>query len=66
VGTKDEWGGFEGVSIGGFNWIRGSQRGLTIGILNIAEELHGVQIGLINIARNKESFSVLPFVNWSR
>jgi len=40
--------------------------GISIGLLNIAEELDGLQIGLINIARNKESFSVLPFINYSR
>ena len=37
-----------------------------IGLINIAEELHGVQIGVINIARNKSSFRVLPLVNYSR
>lgn len=66
VGSGDEWGELEGVAVSAFNWVRGSQRGLTIGLLNIAEELHGLQVGLINIARNKESFSVLPIANWSR
>ena len=50
----------------GFNHILGRQNGLTIGLLNIADELHGLQIGLINIARNKRSFRVMPLVNYHR
>ena len=49
-----------------FNNVRGTQRGLTIGILNIADELHGLQVGVINIARNKKSFSVLPLLNYNK
>ena len=60
---EDE-GRLRGVSVSAFNDIRGEQRGLTIGLLNIAAELHGVQLGLINIARNKESFPLLPLVNY--
>ena len=59
-------GRMQGVSIAAWNRIQGRQDGLTIGILNVAEELHGLQVGLINIARNKESFSVLPLFNYSR
>ena len=45
----------------------GVQRGLAIGIVNFAEELHGAQIGLINIARNNPSGRrVLPVINWHR
>ena len=61
-----EGGTFRGVSVSAFNHIVGRQNGLTIGLLNIANELHGVQIGLINIARNKRSFRVMPFVNFNR
>lgn len=66
VGSEELEGEFRGVSISAYNRIRGRQRGLAIGLLNIAQELHGVQIGLVNIAWNKESFPVLPLVNWSR
>ena len=59
-------GEFHGVSVSAWNRIQGRQHGLTIGILNVADELHGLQVGLINIARNKKSFSVLPLVNYSR
>jgi hypothetical protein len=58
-------GSMRGVSVSGFNRIGGVQHGLTIGVLNIAEELRGVQIGLINIARsNPSGRRVLPVVNW--
>jgi hypothetical protein len=60
----EEEGVLRGVSISAFNDIRGEQRGLAIGILNIANELHGLQLGLINIARNKERFPVLPIANY--
>ena len=54
----------KGVAISGFNHIRGEQRGLTIGILNIANHLEGYQIGLINIARsNRKGLKVLPIFN---
>jgi hypothetical protein len=53
------------VSISAFNRVRGRQSGLTIGIVNIANELDGLQLGLINIARNKSSFRVLPFINYN-
>ena len=54
-----------GLSISGFNQIRGSQSGLVIGLLNIAGELNGVQIGLLNIAWNNSGLAkILPFVNW--
>ncbi|MBW3534726.1 MAG: hypothetical protein KY453_05835 [Gemmatimonadetes bacterium] len=62
----EEGGSLSGVSISAFNDIQGRQRGLTIGLLNITEELHGVQVGLLNIAWNKPSWRVLPLVNYHR
>ncbi len=59
-------GTLRGVSVSAVNRVLGSQHGLTIGLVNIADELHGLQLGVINIARNKDSFSVLPLVNWHR
>ena len=60
-------GTLRGVSVGSFNAIHGTQRGLTIGIVNSARELHGVQIGLVNFAANNErGRRVLPLVNWHR
>jgi hypothetical protein len=58
-------GSMRGVSVSAFNRISGVQHGLTIGIVNLAEELRGVQIGVINIARsNPSGRRVLPIVNW--
>ena len=45
-------GTLRGVSVSAFNNVRRSQRGLTI--------------GLLNIARNKKPFSVLPLLNYHR
>ena len=57
---------FRGVAVSAFNDIRGAQLGLAIGILNLAHELHGVQVGLINVARNNPSGRrVLPILNWN-
>jgi hypothetical protein len=55
----------EGLAVAGVTDVRGTQRGLSIALVNYARELQGVQIGLINIARNKERFRVLPIVNWN-
>ncbi len=38
--------------------------GLMIGIVNVANRFHGLQIGVVNIINSKESFPVLPLVNW--
>jgi hypothetical protein len=65
--TRLEHGTLHGFSMGAFNQLKGVQRGLAIGIVNYAEELHGVQVGLINIARNNSSATrVLPIVNVHR
>lgn len=64
---KIERGEVRGVSISSFNQIKGVQRGLAIGIVNYAWELQGVQVGLINIARNNpRGRQVLPIANWHR
>lgn len=53
-----------GVSIAGYNEVRGVQTGLTIGLYNSADQLHGVQIGLLNRAgNNRPPFRWLPFFN---
>lgn len=39
--------------------------GVSISCVNVAEELHGVQIGLLNYAaNNKKPFKKLPFINF--
>jgi hypothetical protein len=54
----------EGASIGVYNRVVGSQVGLAIGLVNYAKELHGLQLGLINIAGNNRGLArVLPVLN---
>ncbi len=60
-------GEVHGLAVSGYNDARnGTQRGLMIGLVNIANELHGVQMGLVNIARrNPSGRRVLPLINWN-
>ena len=47
-----------------FNYIRGSQTGVSIGIVNSAWSVKGVQLGLVNIIRdNPAGLKVLPLFN---
>lgn len=59
----EKQGRFDGGSLSSFNHIKGEQRGLTIGLLNYARELHGAQIGLINISDNGGRRRVLPLIS---
>jgi len=54
---------FEGVSVAGWTEHEGYSRGLSVGILNRARELEGIQIGLLNFAGNNARFRWLPLVN---
>jgi hypothetical protein len=45
-------GRFQGVALAGYSQIKGRQDGWTIGVINYAHDLGGVQIGLINIAKS--------------
>ena len=57
-------GHFQGVGVAGFSQIKGQQSGLTIGLVNYAWDLRGVQVGVINIARsNPKATRVLPLFN---
>jgi hypothetical protein len=57
-------GTLRGATVAAANHVRGTQRGLTIGLLNYARELHGVQVGLINVARNNPVWAtILPGMN---
>jgi hypothetical protein len=60
----EEHGRFRGAAAAGFSYVKGEQRGLTIGVVNYARWLHGVQVGVINIARNNPpGLRVLPLIN---
>jgi hypothetical protein len=63
----EQAGTMHGLAVSPFNVMHGTQRGLSIGLLNSARNLHGVQIGLINIAQNNpKGRRVLPLINWHR
>jgi hypothetical protein len=58
-------GRFTGATVAAFNHIKGTQRGLAIGVFNYATELRGVQIGVLNWAGNNQGARrLLPVVNW--
>jgi hypothetical protein len=65
---RTEIGGrLTGVSVSAVNAIRGFQRGVTIGIVNYAERVTGLQFGVVNVIRdNPVPFRVLPIVNAGR
>lgn len=60
VDTRD----LRGVSVAGWTRVRRSQQGLSIALFNQAEELHGVQLGLLNFAGNNHGLARwMPLVN---
>jgi hypothetical protein len=53
-----------GFTASAFNQIKGKQTGISLGIVNYAYELKGVQIGLVNyVQKGPRRLRVLPFVN---
>jgi hypothetical protein len=61
---KIEKGGrFDGGAVAAFTNVKGAQHGLTIGLFNYASELHGAQIGVINISDNDGNRRVLPLLS---
>ena len=59
-------GRISGLAASPFNFIKGSQSGIAIGIVNYAFRVKGVQIGLVNIVRdNPRSLRILPLFNTS-
>ncbi len=55
-----------GIAVAGYNQVRGTQRGIAIGLYNRAERLRGIQIGLLNhAANNPPPFRWLPLINAS-
>ena len=60
VDTQD----LQGLSVAGWTRVRHAQRGLSIGLFNQAEELHGVQFGLLNFAGNNHGLARwTPIIN---
>ena len=57
-------GEMHGLGIAAVNYSSDFQVGLSIGIVNYTERLKGIQLGLINIAKNKpKPFRVMPILN---
>jgi hypothetical protein len=62
----NEGGRLAGLAASSFNYIRGAQTGLAVGIVNYAYSVKGLQIGLVNIVRdNPRGLKVLPVFNTS-
>jgi hypothetical protein len=59
-------GVYTGLAISAFNYIKGTQKGVAIGIVNYAYRLKGLQIGLVNIVRdNPRGRVLLPIINFN-
>lgn len=64
TGVYTNVGGGSGVQLG---WINTAEEfsGLQFGFVNITNTMtSGLQIGLINIIKNKEKLKLFPIVNW--
>jgi hypothetical protein len=56
----EDGGRFDGGALSAVSYIQGAQHGLTIGLFNYARELHGAQIGILNVSDNDGRRRVLP------
>ncbi len=53
-----------GASISAFNNVKGTQKGVTIGIFNYAKKQRGIQLGLLNYVKdNPKGLRILPVFN---
>jgi hypothetical protein len=60
----EEGGVLQGVAAAPYVNVQGRQQGLAVGIYNRARVLSGVQIGLVNVAKNNPAWArVLPLLN---
>ena len=59
-------GMYNGLAVSAFNFIKGTMKGVAVGIVNYAYRLKGLQIGLVNIVRdNPRGRTVLPIINFN-
>jgi hypothetical protein len=62
----EENGIITGLTASAFNYIKGLQQGVSLGIVNYSYEVSGIQIGLVNyIADNPSGLKILPLLNTS-
>ncbi len=54
----------DAASVSAFSDVRGTQRGVAIGIVNDARALRGAQIGAVNIVTDGRGPKVMPLRNW--
>lgn len=54
-----------GVSLSFFTNSIDELNGLSVGFLNSTKDLHGVLIGLWNVAENNKIFKRTPFINFN-
>ena len=54
-----------GVSIGLFGNRIGELNGISIGVINKSKKVHGIQIGLWNVAENNRIFKRMPIINFN-
>ena len=56
-------GEFRGASASVYNRVSGRQRGFTLGVLNYAKELNGIQLGIINVSDNGGRRRIIPLMS---
>jgi len=56
-------GELRGASASVYNRVLGRQRGFTLGLLNYAKELNGIQVGLINVSDNGGRRRIIPLMS---
>jgi hypothetical protein len=55
-----------GLTASAFPYIKGTLKGVSLGIFNYAYEVNGIQIGLLNyVADNPSGLKILPLFNTS-
>jgi hypothetical protein len=65
AGLKTSGTRMVGVTVSAYNRWEESMSGVAVALLNVTQELHGVQLGVINIVwKNPKGRRVLPLVNW--
>lgn len=63
VRVKDD-GYFKGFSASAFNFIKGNQTGVAIGLVNYSWHLNGIQLGIVNYVKDNPKYAkILPLMN---
>jgi len=66
IEDEEREGNYSGFAASAFNYIKGEQTGVSIGIVNYAYKLNGFQFGLINYVRDNPVYlKILPLINFN-